>query len=241
MTLSSPSPILQWGEGEQRRLLVSFAWGRPSKGGSRSRAAWLRQRDRPRAGGPRTFTYSMIGLQAGTDLLIWRLAPELDALEDAAAALLRTGLGRWMSVTHCSSAGSGRRSTSASRRSRSSRCSPATARLPGRLPVHQVDRLVPPRQGGAPGRDERAHARRPRLPDRPPAAGLLVRARFPGFRRRLRDRRSRRVRRPRPRPALHGEPAVDGQRHADPAGDPPPDRRDPRACWGPHRSPPSSL
>ena len=46
----------------------------------------------------RTFTYSMIGLQAGTDLLVWRLAPELDALEEAAAALLRTGLGSWMSV-----------------------------------------------------------------------------------------------------------------------------------------------
>ncbi len=33
-----------------------------------------------------THTYSMIGLQAGTDLLIWRLAPSLDALEMSAAA-----------------------------------------------------------------------------------------------------------------------------------------------------------
>ena len=42
----------------------------------------------------------------------------------------------------------------------------------------------------------------------------------------------RRVRRPRPRPALHGEPAVDGQRHADPARHPPPDRRDPEPAGG---------
>jgi len=45
-----------------------------------------------------THTYSMIGLQAGTDLLIWRLAPSLDALETAAAAVLRSGLGRWLTV-----------------------------------------------------------------------------------------------------------------------------------------------
>jgi chlorite dismutase len=45
-----------------------------------------------------THTYSMIGLQAGTDLLVWRLAPSLDALETAAAAALRTGLGRWLTV-----------------------------------------------------------------------------------------------------------------------------------------------
>ena len=45
-----------------------------------------------------THTYSMIGLQPGADLLIWRLAPSLDALEGATAAALRTGLGTWLSV-----------------------------------------------------------------------------------------------------------------------------------------------
>ncbi|MDA8203466.1 MAG: chlorite dismutase family protein, partial [Chloroflexi bacterium] len=45
-----------------------------------------------------THTYSMIGLQAGTDLLIWRLAPSLDALEQAAALALRSGLGAWLTV-----------------------------------------------------------------------------------------------------------------------------------------------
>jgi chlorite dismutase len=48
--------------------------------------------------GVETFTYSMIGLEAGIDLLLWRLGPSLDALEEAAAAVLRTGLGRWLAV-----------------------------------------------------------------------------------------------------------------------------------------------
>src|SRR5204863_9110020 len=46
----------------------------------------------------RTHTYSMVGLEAGADLLLWRLAPSLDDLEESAAALLRTGLGRWLAV-----------------------------------------------------------------------------------------------------------------------------------------------
>ncbi len=45
-----------------------------------------------------TFTYSSVGLEAGTDLLLWRLAPSLDALEEAAARALRTGLGPWLAV-----------------------------------------------------------------------------------------------------------------------------------------------
>jgi chlorite dismutase len=45
-----------------------------------------------------TFTYSMIGLQPGAELLLWRLARSLDALEEAAAATLRAGLGRSLHV-----------------------------------------------------------------------------------------------------------------------------------------------
>jgi chlorite dismutase len=47
-----------------------------------------------------TYTYSMIGLRSGGDLLLWRLAEALDELEDAAAAVLRTGMGGYLSVTH---------------------------------------------------------------------------------------------------------------------------------------------
>lgn len=45
-----------------------------------------------------TETYSSVGIKAGTDLLIWRLAPSLADLEVAAARALRTGLGRWLTV-----------------------------------------------------------------------------------------------------------------------------------------------
>ena len=46
----------------------------------------------------RTFWYSSVGLEPGIDLLAWRMAPGVDALEEAAAALLREGLGRWLEV-----------------------------------------------------------------------------------------------------------------------------------------------
>jgi chlorite dismutase len=50
--------------------------------------------------GVRTITYSSIGIEPGTDLLLWRMAPSVDALEEAAAGLLRAGLGRWFTVSH---------------------------------------------------------------------------------------------------------------------------------------------
>jgi len=45
-----------------------------------------------------TFSYSMVGLQPGADLLLWSLAPSLDALEERSAGVLRSGMGRWMQV-----------------------------------------------------------------------------------------------------------------------------------------------
>jgi chlorite dismutase len=50
------------------------------------------------APGVTTFVYSMVGLQPGVDLLLWRLAGSLDQIEEAAAMLLNSGLGRWMQV-----------------------------------------------------------------------------------------------------------------------------------------------
>ena len=46
-----------------------------------------------------THCYSMVGLQAGTDLLLWSLGPSLESLEEKAASVLRSGMGRWMNVT----------------------------------------------------------------------------------------------------------------------------------------------
>lgn len=44
------------------------------------------------------FSYSMVGLQPGTDLLLWSLASSLDALEEKSACVLRSGMGQWMTV-----------------------------------------------------------------------------------------------------------------------------------------------
>ena len=50
--------------------------------------------------GGRSIPYSSVGLEPGVDLLFWRMAPTVDALEASAAALLRAGLGRWLTVRH---------------------------------------------------------------------------------------------------------------------------------------------
>jgi chlorite dismutase len=50
--------------------------------------------------GVREVPHSTIGLEPGVDLLLWRIAPSVDALEESAAALLRTGLGPWLTVRH---------------------------------------------------------------------------------------------------------------------------------------------
>jgi chlorite dismutase len=47
-----------------------------------------------------TFTYSMVGLKTGVELLLWSLSPSLEALEEKAAGALRAGMGSWMSVRH---------------------------------------------------------------------------------------------------------------------------------------------
>ena len=48
--------------------------------------------------GVRTHTYSSVGMEEGVDLIVWRLADSYEELEEAAAAALRTGLGRWLTV-----------------------------------------------------------------------------------------------------------------------------------------------
>ncbi|HUQ44686.1 MAG TPA: chlorite dismutase family protein [Candidatus Limnocylindria bacterium] len=77
--------------------------------------AWRRRTDRERIDdgsrfqaaaeaavleGVRSISYSSIGLEPGVDLLFWRMAPTVDALESSAAALLRAGLGCWLTVRH---------------------------------------------------------------------------------------------------------------------------------------------
>jgi chlorite dismutase len=48
--------------------------------------------------GVKTYSYSMVGLQPGADLLLWSLGPSLEFLEEVSARALRSGMGRWMHV-----------------------------------------------------------------------------------------------------------------------------------------------
>ena len=41
-------------------------------------------------------TYSTIGLRAEGELLLWRMADSIEAVEETAADLLAAGIGRWM-------------------------------------------------------------------------------------------------------------------------------------------------
>ncbi len=43
-----------------------------------------------------TYGYALTGLRADADLLLWRLAPSLEALQAGMAALLRAGMGRYL-------------------------------------------------------------------------------------------------------------------------------------------------
>jgi len=47
-----------------------------------------------------TYGYSLTGLKAGCDLLLWRLAPSLDRLQESTSRLLGTGLGRYLALEH---------------------------------------------------------------------------------------------------------------------------------------------
>jgi chlorite dismutase len=48
----------------------------------------------------RVTTYATVGLEPDADLLLWRLAPDPDTLQEASAACLRTGMGRWLRAVH---------------------------------------------------------------------------------------------------------------------------------------------
>ncbi|MEO8436932.1 MAG: chlorite dismutase family protein [Chloroflexota bacterium] len=50
--------------------------------------------------GVRTLAYSTIGIEPGVDILLFRLAPSVEALETAGARLARSGVGRWLDVRH---------------------------------------------------------------------------------------------------------------------------------------------
>jgi chlorite dismutase len=47
-----------------------------------------------------TYSYSTIGLKSDADLMLWRVAASLDALQNSLALLLQSGLGRYLTVSY---------------------------------------------------------------------------------------------------------------------------------------------
>jgi len=47
-----------------------------------------------------TYSYSLVGLKAEADLLLWRIGPSLEAFQESVSQLLRTGLGRYLEIAH---------------------------------------------------------------------------------------------------------------------------------------------
>ncbi|MBX6763517.1 MAG: chlorite dismutase family protein [Rubrobacteraceae bacterium] len=45
-------------------------------------------------------SYSLLGLRSDADFMLWRIAYDLDAFEKMTGALLNTGLGKYLSITH---------------------------------------------------------------------------------------------------------------------------------------------
>ncbi len=76
------------------------AWRRSDEAGRRDDGSSFATAASARTDGVRSFSYSSIGLEPGVDLLLWRLAGSVEALEESAAGLLACGLGRWLTVRH---------------------------------------------------------------------------------------------------------------------------------------------
>ena len=87
--------------------------------------------------------------------------------------------------------------------------------VPVRLSVREDARVVPAVAGRALQGHAGAHPHRPRVPADRPQHELLVRARRPGVRRRVRDRRARRLPRPRAAPAHDRGLRLHQARHPD--------------------------
>ncbi len=48
----------------------------------------------------RTYSYSTVGLKAQGELLLWQISSSLEALQESAAQLLQTGLGRYLEIRY---------------------------------------------------------------------------------------------------------------------------------------------
>lgn len=79
-------------------LGLNSAWRRlPDEEQDRSRSEFI---EVVRGSHLHTYSYSLVGLKAGSELLLWRLAPSLDRLQEDVSLMLRTRLGAYLEVRH---------------------------------------------------------------------------------------------------------------------------------------------
>jgi chlorite dismutase len=78
-------------------LSLDPAWRRLSVAERRADVDALREAVARTDGRLRQFCYSTIGIRAEGELLLWRMAERLEDIEESAADLLSSGLGRWLS------------------------------------------------------------------------------------------------------------------------------------------------
>jgi chlorite dismutase len=102
-----PDPALD--EAAPPRQFVSFcfykvdpAWRRlPDEERARHRAELAALYETVRGEGKVILrSYSLVGTRADAELMIWRISYELEAITDFSARVLRTGLGKYLTVTH---------------------------------------------------------------------------------------------------------------------------------------------
>ena len=82
-------------------LGIAPQWRRRDDEERRGELAAFCAAERSAAGdGVASLPFTSVGLEPGVDLVLWRTSESVDALERAAARLLASGLGRWMTVAH---------------------------------------------------------------------------------------------------------------------------------------------
>ena len=79
-------------------LQLDPAWRRLPDAERRAEAEALRAAAEKTAERVTTYTYSMIGTRADASFLFWRLGSSLEEIEETAALILRSGLGRWCRI-----------------------------------------------------------------------------------------------------------------------------------------------
>src|SRR5215204_6167297 len=61
---------------------------------------WRRLSDEERERGILLRSFSLMGLRSDADFMLWRIGYDLDAFEAMTAALMKTGLGKYLTVTY---------------------------------------------------------------------------------------------------------------------------------------------